>query len=84
MFDVTMKVLTKEGRGVLARVASGIAEEECNILNVTMDNEQGIYTALNLTIQVRDRMHLATVVRAVRRVPEVVRIGRTRSDGRVG
>jgi len=84
MFDVTMKVLTKEGRGVLARVASGIAEEECNILNVTMDNEQGIYTALNLTIQVRDRMHLATVMRAVRRVPEVVRIGRARSDGRVG
>ncbi len=84
MFDVTMKILTKEGRGVLARVASAIAEEDCNIQNVTMDNEQGIYTALNLTIQVRDRMHLAGAMRAVRRVPEVVRIGRARSDGRVG
>lgn len=84
MFDVTMKILTKEGRGVLARVASAISEEECNIQNVTMDNEQGIYIALNLTLQVRDRMHLASVMRTVRRVPEVMRIGRARSDGRSG
>ncbi len=84
MFDVTVRILTKEARGVLARVASAISDEDCNIQNVTMDNEQGIYTALNLTIQVRDRMHLASVMRAVRRVPEVMRIGRARSDGRVG
>ncbi|MGL1832033.1 RelA/SpoT family protein [Rhodocyclaceae bacterium SMB388] len=84
MFDVTMKVLTKEGRGVLARVASAISDEDCNIQNVTMDREQGIYTSLNLTLQVRDRMHLAAVMRGVRRVPEVVRIGRTGTDGRVG
>jgi guanosine-3',5'-bis(diphosphate) 3'-pyrophosphohydrolase len=83
MFDVTVRVLTREGRGVLARVASAISDEDCNIQNVTMDREQGIYTALNLTIQVRDRMHLAQVMRAVRRVPEVMRIGRARSDGRV-
>ncbi len=83
MFDVTIRVLTKDSRGVLARVASAVSEEDCNIQNVTMDNEQGIYTALNLTIQVRDRMHLASVMRAVRRVPEVMRIGRARSDGRV-
>ncbi|HRP97787.1 MAG TPA: bifunctional (p)ppGpp synthetase/guanosine-3',5'-bis(diphosphate) 3'-pyrophosphohydrolase [Rhodocyclaceae bacterium] len=83
MFDVTIRVLTREGRGVLARVASAISDEDCNIQNVTMDREQGIYTALNLTIQVRDRMHLAQVMRAVRRVPEVMRIGRARSDGRV-
>jgi guanosine-3',5'-bis(diphosphate) 3'-pyrophosphohydrolase len=84
MFDVTMRILTREGRGVLGRVASAISEAECNIQNVTMDNEQGMYTALNLTIQVRDRMHLATVMRVVRRLPDVVRIGRARSDGRVG
>ncbi len=84
MFDVTMRVLTKEARGVLARVASAISDTDCNIQNVTMDKEQGIYTALNLTIQVRDRMHLAMVMRAVRRVPEVIRIGRVKSDGRVG
>ncbi len=82
LFDVTIRVLTKNARGVLARVASAISEADCNIQNLTMDNEQGAYTALNLTLQVRDRMHLAQVMRAVRRVPEVVRIGRVRGDGR--
>ncbi|NMG75694.1 RelA/SpoT family protein [Aromatoleum diolicum] len=83
LFDVTIRVLTKNVRGVLARVASAIADEDCNIQNVVMDNEQGgLYTAMSLTVQVRDRMHLAHVMRSVRRVPEVVRIGRTKSDVR--
>ncbi|MPN20026.1 hypothetical protein SDC9_167402 [bioreactor metagenome] len=75
-------MLTKNARGVLARVASAIAEEDCNIQSVHMDSEQGAYTALNLTLQVHDRMHLAKVMRGVRRVPEVVRIGRVKADGR--
>ncbi|PLX75587.1 MAG: guanosine-3',5'-bis(diphosphate) 3'-pyrophosphohydrolase [Azoarcus sp.] len=83
LFDVTIRVLSKNSRGVLARVASAISEEDCNIQTVNMDNEQGDYTALNLTVQVCDRMHLARVMRAVRRVPEVVRIGRLKADGRV-
>lgn len=84
MFDVTIRVLTKNARGVLAKVASVISEEECNIQNVSMDNEQGAYIALSFTLQVRDRMHLARVMRGVRRVQEVVRIGRVKGDGRVG
>jgi GTP diphosphokinase / guanosine-3',5'-bis(diphosphate) 3'-diphosphatase len=84
LFEVTIRVLSKNTRGVLARVASAIAEEDCNIHNLNMDNEQGAYTALNFTLQVRDRMHLAQVMRAVRRVPDVVRIGRLRGDGRTG
>ena len=84
LFDVTIRVLTKNVRGVLARVASAIADADCNIQNVSMDNEQGgLYTAMNLTVQVRDRMHLAHVMRGVRRVPEVVRIARMKSDVRV-
>ncbi|MCK6408221.1 bifunctional (p)ppGpp synthetase/guanosine-3',5'-bis(diphosphate) 3'-pyrophosphohydrolase [Thauera sp.] len=84
LFDVGIRVLSHNARGVLARVASAIAEEDCNIQSVSMDGGQGDYTALNFTVQVRDRMHLARVMRGVRRVPEVVRIGRVKADGRVG
>ena len=84
LFNATLRVITREGRGVLARVANAISEADCNIQNVSMDTEQGIYFALNLTIEVRDRMHLATVMRGVRRVSEVMRIGRVRSDGSFG
>ena len=84
LFNVTLKILTSEGPGVLARVAAAVSEEDCNILNVAMDREQGLYVSLNLTIQARDRVHLASVMRAVRRVPDVARIGRIRSDGSFG
>ena len=81
-FDVGIRVLTHNARGVLARVASAFAEEDCNIQSVHMDNEQGAYTALNFILQVRDRMQLARAMRAVRRVQEVVRIGRIKGDDR--
>jgi guanosine-3',5'-bis(diphosphate) 3'-pyrophosphohydrolase len=84
LFDVGIRVLSHNARGVLARVASAIAEEDSNIQSVSMDGGQGEYTALNFTVQVRDRMHLARVMRGVRRVQEVVRIGRVKADGRVG
>ena len=68
--------------GAVSGMASAIAEEDCNIQSVHMDNEQGAYTALNFILQVRDRMQLARVMRAVRRVQEVVRIGRIKGDDR--
>ena len=82
LFDVAIRVLTNNARGVLAKVASAISESDCNIQSVSMEGEQGAYTALNFTVQVRDRMHLAKAMRGVRRIPEVVRIGRVKGDGR--
>ena len=81
LFDVAIRVMTQNGRGVLARVASAIAEENSNIQNVGMDADQIPYSTLNFTLQVADRIHLAKVLRAVRRVPEVVRIIRAKGDG---
>lgn len=82
LFEVTIRVLLTNSRGVLAKVASAIADEDSNIHNVASDNEQGIYTAIYFTLQVRDRPHLARVMRAVRRVPEVLRIVRIKGESR--
>jgi GTP pyrophosphokinase len=59
-------------------VASAIAEAGSNIDNVNMDEERGMYTTMQFTIQVGNRQHLARVMRNVRRVPDVVRISRQR------
>ncbi len=80
LFDAGIRVLTRNARGVLARVASTIAEEGCNIQSVHMDGAQGEYTALSFTVQVHDRVQLARVMRAVRRLQEVERIARIKSD----
>lgn len=84
LFDVTLRVLTQNVRGVLGKVANAIAEQNCNIQNVSTDGEQGTYTSLNITVQVTHRLHLAKVVRGVRNIPEVVRITRLKADQKAG
>ncbi|MCM2288169.1 MAG: bifunctional (p)ppGpp synthetase/guanosine-3',5'-bis(diphosphate) 3'-pyrophosphohydrolase [Sulfuritalea sp.] len=76
MFDASIRVIAKNVRGVLARVAAGIAEAESNIVNISMDDDSGEATTLFFTLQVTDRVHLARILRALRRIPEVVRITR--------
>ena len=77
LFDVGIRVEVKNRRGVLAQVAAGIAEAKSNIEDVAMDaHPEHIFTVLYFTIQVADRVHLAQVMRSLRRIPEVSRIGR--------
>ena len=45
-----------------------------------MDDERGIYTSLFFNVQVSDRIHLARVMRSIRRIQEVVRINRVKTD----
>ena len=65
-------------RGMLAKVAAAIAEAESNIENISVTNE-GKYTSLHFTLEVNNRLHLANVMRSLRKVPEVVRIIRGKS-----
>jgi guanosine-3',5'-bis(diphosphate) 3'-pyrophosphohydrolase len=79
-FAVGIRVIAANQRGVLAKVASAIAEAGSNIDNVSMDDDRGIYTALNFTIEVQNRLHLARLMKTLRRIPEVVRIARVREQ----
>ena len=79
-FDVSIKLIVANQRGVLAKVAAAIAEAESNISNVNFVNE-GEYTALHFTLEVSHRLHLANVMRSLRRIPEVVRIIRVKNAG---
>ena len=78
MFDVGIRVTVVNQRGVLAKVATAIAEGGSNIDNVSMDEERSLYTTMHFTLQVANRLHLARVLRALRRVREVVRIARVK------
>ncbi len=78
LFEVQIKVEAENRRGVLARIAAEIAASGSNIQNVGMDEERGAYSSLYFTLQVSDRLHLARILRRLRRLPEVSRIGRVR------
>jgi GTP pyrophosphokinase len=80
LFDVSIKLVVANQRGVLAKVAAEIAEAGSNIQNVAVDPEDGSsYTNMFFTLQVLNRLHLARIMRALRRIPEVVRISREKS-----
>jgi len=72
-FDVGLKLMVANQRGVLAKVAAAIADAESNIENVSFVHE-GENTALHFTLEVNNRLHLANIMRRLRKIPEVKRI----------
>ena len=81
-FGVGIKVTVANKRGVLGQVASAIAGEGSNIDDVSMEEAAGAFTNLYFVVQVHNRQHLARLMRALRGLPEVVRI--TRVKGKPG
>ena len=77
-FDVNIKLLVADRRGVLAKVSAAIAEAEANIENISFTHE-GEYSGLHFTLEVNNRLHLARIMRALRGIPEVVRIIRVKN-----
>ena len=63
--------------GVLAAVASSIAETETNIDQVQLEERDVSNSWLRIQLQVRDRHHLAQVIKTIRRMPDVQRVFRT-------
>ena len=79
-FETALIVTVSNGKGVLARVAVSLATAEADITHVNMGQERAQEaTELRFGIAVRDRIHLASVMRAVKRTPSVLRVQRVRA-----
>ena len=63
--------------GVLAAVASSIADSETNIDQAQLEERDSGNSWLRIQLQVRDRRHLAQVIRTIRSMPDVQRVFRT-------
>ncbi len=81
-FPTPIVVTVNNGKGVLARVASALAAAEADITHIDMGPEAAQQTTdLRFTIAVRDRTHLAAVLRSLKRTPSVLRVRRVVSHG---
>ncbi|MDR2220195.1 MAG: bifunctional (p)ppGpp synthetase/guanosine-3',5'-bis(diphosphate) 3'-pyrophosphohydrolase [Methylobacillus sp.] len=79
LFKANMRLAVANQPGVLAKIAAGIAGVGSNIDNVSMEEgDDSAYTHMNFTVQVKDREHLARLMRGLRKLPEVVRINRVK------
>ena len=76
-FETGVSLLLKNGKGVLAEVATGVAAAEADITHIDMGDQAAAETAeLKLLLAVRDRLHLAEVMRTLKRSAAVLRISR--------
>ncbi len=66
--------------GTLAKVASTISRMRANIENVQIINQDSQVSVDFITLMVRDRNHLATVVRELRKLSIVLKISRVKTE----
>ena len=79
LFKTNLILSVANQPGMLAKIASGIADAGSNIDNVSVEEADGsAYANLYFTVQVRDRVHLAELMRGLRKIPDVVRINRAK------
>ena len=79
LFKVNVRMVVANERGMLAKIAAGISDVGSNIDNVSVEEPDGSqYANVNFTVQVRDRVHLAQLMRNLRKIPDVVRINRVK------
>lgn len=68
--------------GTLAQVASTISRMGANIENVQITNQDSQFSTDVITLCVKDRVHLANVMRELRKLSVVTRISRVRSESK--
>ena len=76
-FETAVAVLLKNGKGVLADVAAAVASAEADITHIDMGADVAAETTeLTLLLSVRDRLHLAEVMRQLKRSQAALRVTR--------
>ncbi len=75
-FSSEIHVETVNKTGVLAEVAAVIADSQSNIEEVAVVNRHQDTTSMTFLLQVKDRIHLARIMRNVRKMSNVNRVSR--------
>ncbi len=77
-FSTYVRLLVKNKRGVLATIAATVSDLDSNILNVDIEERDGIHSSMTLTVEVKDRQHLARIMRRLKTIDMVDVIHRVR------
>ncbi len=76
-FLASIRVDIENQRGALARMATTIANMSSNIENVDQSEKDGLISTTEFVITVRDRIHLARIMKKLRLLPVVKKISRS-------
>ena len=77
-FTASIRVQSANQRGVLASLATKMADLGSNIENVSFEERDDITITITFVLTVKNRKHLARIMRVARSIPEVYRVIRVR------
>lgn len=77
LFSSEIRIEVANKMGVLAAVAAAVAQLETNIERVSLETRSAEVSLLLFDLKVRDRVHLARIMRVIRSMPDVLRVTRT-------
>ena len=75
-FSVEIKIISDDRPGLLAEISASISEAASNIVNFRMDPPAGTSIQMFVVIEVKDRQHLAKIMRKLRRLNHVISVSR--------
>jgi GTP pyrophosphokinase len=75
-FSSQIQVEALNKTGLLAEVAAMIADSDSNIEQVSVIDRHEDGTVLTFLLQVKDRIHLARIMRNIKQMPNVLRVSR--------
>lgn len=77
-FEVDLKIQCINRRGVLASLANAFADVGTNIERISVEEGDGQYSIIYLTISVKNRIHLAKTINRIRSLEAISKISRER------
>lgn len=77
-FLVELRVEVINSKGVLAKIANIIAEEKINIVEVNNIDVDGTTDVLKFLLEIKNRLHLANLIRKIRLHDFVIKVSRLR------
>jgi len=75
-FTAELRINIVNNQGILADITNQIAQSNSNIQKITTDEKDGRVYMLNILTTVKDRVHLAKIMRKIKALPSVIKITR--------
>ena len=78
-FSVEIRVELENERGIIAKLATTITGAEANIEKISTVERDARFSIVNLSLNVRNRIHLARVMKRIRIIKPVIKVTRVKS-----
>ncbi len=79
VFESAIRIEIKNRQGILGEISNAISVAGANIDGISSEEKEGQIYILNIVVTVRDRIHLADIIRKLKAIDNVSKVTRKKS-----